>query len=67
MQESCTVENLAGALIPLLGDTPARQRQLQAFSRLDKVMEIGSALPSVRAAEIVLREAQRSRPLAVAR
>ena len=67
LQESCTVENLAGALIPLLGDTPARQKQLQAFFRLDKVMEIGSALPSVRAAEIVLREAQRSRPLGVAR
>ena len=59
LQEHCTVENLTQALLPLLSDTPERQRQLDAFARLDAVMETGIAHPSARAAEIVLREAQR--------
>jgi lipid-A-disaccharide synthase len=59
LQEDCTVENLTQALLPLLSDTPERQRQLDAFARLDAVMEIGVAHPSARAAEIVLREAGR--------
>lgn len=56
IQETCTVENLTAALLPLLSDTPARRRQVEAFARLDTVMEIGAANPSARAAEIVLRE-----------
>jgi lipid-A-disaccharide synthase len=59
MQEDCTVENLTQALLPLLSDSPQRKRQLDAFARLDAVMEIGVAHPSARAAEIVLREAAR--------
>jgi lipid-A-disaccharide synthase len=59
MQEDCTVENLAQALLPLFSDSPQRKRQLDAFARLDAVMEIGVAHPSARAAEIVLREAAR--------
>jgi lipid-A-disaccharide synthase len=59
LQEGCTVENLTQALLPLLSDSPERQRQLDAFARLDAVMEIGVAHPSARAAEIVLREARR--------
>ena len=59
LQEDCTVENLTEALLPLLSDGPERQRQLDAFARLDAVMEIGVAHPSARAAEIVLREARR--------
>jgi lipid-A-disaccharide synthase len=58
MQEDCTVENLATALLPLLSDGPERQRQLDAFARLDALMEIGVAHPSARAAEIVLRESR---------
>jgi lipid-A-disaccharide synthase len=61
IQETCTVENLSAALLPLLSDTPERRRQVEAFSRLDAIMEIGTALPSERAAEIVLREAMRAR------
>lgn len=57
IQETCTAENLTAALLPLLSDTPARRRQVEAFARLDAVMEIGSANPSVRAADIVLKEA----------
>jgi lipid-A-disaccharide synthase len=60
MQEDCTAENLTRALLPLFSDSPERQRQLNAFARLDAVMEIGVAHPSARAAEIVLREARRA-------
>jgi lipid-A-disaccharide synthase len=61
MQENCTVENLAAALLPLLGDTPQRERQVEAFARLDAIMEIGTAVPSARAADIILRAAERGR------
>jgi lipid-A-disaccharide synthase len=62
MQEVCTVENLAAALIPLLADTPERTRQVEAFGRLDAVMEIGRAQPAMRAAEAVLAAAGRRLP-----
>jgi lipid-A-disaccharide synthase len=61
LQEDCTVENLSRALLPLLLDGPERQRQLDAFAKLDTIMEIGIAHPSARAAEIVLGEAQKAR------
>jgi lipid-A-disaccharide synthase len=67
IQESCTVENLAQALLPLLSDTPERRRQVAAFARLDAIMQIGTAVPSARAAEIILAEAKRSRPAALSR
>jgi lipid-A-disaccharide synthase len=54
LQWNCTPEKLAGALAPLLTDSPERQRQTEAFARLDKIMGIGSASPSRRAAQIVL-------------
>jgi lipid-A-disaccharide synthase len=60
LQEDCTAENLSRALVPLLTDTPERRHQLEAFARLDAIMEIGTAHPSARAAEIVLREARRT-------
>jgi lipid-A-disaccharide synthase len=55
MQEACVPEELAAALVPLLCETPQRRRQLEAFARLDVVMEIGSSAPAIRAAEIVLK------------
>jgi lipid-A-disaccharide synthase len=67
IQNDCTVENLAAALLPLLADTPQRRRQVEAFSRLDAIMEIGTAVPSMRAADIVLAEALRGRPAALNR
>jgi lipid-A-disaccharide synthase len=54
LQRDCTPESLAGALAPLLTDSPERRRQVEAFGRLDAIMEIGVASPSGRAAEIVL-------------
>jgi lipid-A-disaccharide synthase len=54
IQEACSAENLAAALAPLLRDSSERRRQLEAFSRLDAIMQVGSSTPAARAAEIVL-------------
>ncbi len=59
LQENCTPAKLASALAPLIGDTPERRRQLDAFARLDALMEVGAASPSDRAADIILRLARR--------
>jgi len=62
LQHDCTAERLAGALIPLFGDSPERRRQIEAFSRIDAIMEIGSSAPAARAADIVLDMARRGLP-----
>jgi lipid-A-disaccharide synthase len=54
LQGDCTPDRLAGALVPLLGDTPERGRQLDAFVRLDTVMDLSGEAPSARAARAVL-------------
>ena len=54
LQRDCTADRLATALVPLLGDTPDRRQQSEAFSRLDDIMEIGKAKPSAHAASQVL-------------
>jgi lipid-A-disaccharide synthase len=61
LQENCTAENLAGALLPLLSDTPERRQQLEAFATLDATMSTGNQPPSVRAADIVLAAMRRGR------
>jgi lipid-A-disaccharide synthase len=61
LQEDCTPGRLADGLLPLLRDSPERRRQLDAFARLDAIMQIGRAQPSDRAAEIVLDLAGRGR------
>jgi lipid-A-disaccharide synthase len=53
-QRAVTATRLADALVPLLGNTAERRRQIDAFARLDAVMEIGKAVPSARAAKLVL-------------
>ena len=60
LQRACTPDRLAQALLPLLSDTPARQRQTEAFRRLDDIMTLGIA-PSAKAAAIVLDVARRGR------
>ena len=62
VQEECTPERLAAALIPLFNDTPERRRQIAAFAKLDAIMEIGARAPAARAAEIVLAAAQPRAP-----
>jgi lipid-A-disaccharide synthase len=54
LQFKCTPQRLADALLPLMGDSLDRQRQVEAFGRLDGIMEIGQAAPSDRAAAVVL-------------
>ncbi len=60
LQETCTAENLADALVPLIAETSERRRQIEAFARLDAIMEIGSSAPAARAAEAVLTALRRS-------
>jgi lipid-A-disaccharide synthase len=59
LQEDCTPARLAAALVPLIGDTPERRRQIEALSWLDTIMEIGSRAPAARAADIVLGSLRR--------
>jgi lipid-A-disaccharide synthase len=53
IQEDCTPETLATALLPLLSGPPERRKQEEALQRLDELMRIGDELPSERAARIV--------------
>lgn len=64
LQEDCTPERLADALLPLLSDTPERRRQVEGFGRLDQIMAIGSLCSSAKAADIVLDVALRGREAA---
>jgi lipid-A-disaccharide synthase len=54
IQEDCTPAKLAPALRDVLGDTPLRQRQVDAFAGIDAIMSTGQKSPSLRAADIVL-------------
>jgi lipid-A-disaccharide synthase len=54
LQGDCTAQALAGALVPLFGDTPERRQQIEAFGRLDNIMGTGQGAPSDRAAAVVL-------------
>ncbi len=65
IQEDCTAQKLAPALLALAADTPERRRQEEGFARLDAIMEAGSpTTPSERAAAIVLAEAAKGKGLA---
>ena len=61
LQADCTPGNLARALRRLLGDTPERTRQCEAFGKLDAIMAIGKTSPSVNAADIVLATMRKGR------
>ncbi|MGB8894258.1 MAG: lipid-A-disaccharide synthase [Pseudolabrys sp.] len=54
LQRDCTADRLTKAMLPLLTDTSERRRQLEAFARLDTIMEIGRESPSERAAAVAL-------------
>ncbi|HEX7789656.1 MAG TPA: lipid-A-disaccharide synthase [Afipia sp.] len=54
LQQDFTAENLAPALRDILGDTPARQRQIDAFGRLEQIMSTGGKRPSELAADGVI-------------
>jgi lipid-A-disaccharide synthase len=61
LQSRCQPGVLAEGLLEVLGDTPQRQRQIEAFRRLDGIMGIGGAAPSDTAAAAVLDIASRGR------
>jgi len=54
LQSDCAPDRIAGGFIPLIGATPERGRQTDAFARLDSIMGVGAEAPSVRAARAVL-------------
>jgi lipid-A-disaccharide synthase len=53
LQEDCTVEKIVAAAAPLIGEQAPRQRQFEAFERLDAVLAVPEP-PSDRAAAIIL-------------
>jgi lipid-A-disaccharide synthase len=61
LQTRCTADNLATALVAIVDDGVARQRQVEAFRRFDAVLDIGGGTPSDRAASAVLALLQRGR------
>jgi lipid-A-disaccharide synthase len=61
LQEDCTPEQLADALVPLFSDTPERFRQVEAFQRLDRIMAIDDVSASAKVADIVLDVARHGR------
>jgi lipid-A-disaccharide synthase len=54
LQEDCNAARLAPALRDLFQDGDVRQRQLDAFARLDGIMSTGDRSPSQRAADCVI-------------
>jgi len=61
-QELSTPENLAGALAPLLSETPQRHAQRLALARIPGLLGTAGRTPSEAAADIVLDYALRARP-----
>jgi lipid-A-disaccharide synthase len=59
LHKDATAQNLVQAAMPLFTDSSERQKQIEAFKRLDDIMEIGRAVPSERAADIVLDYARK--------
>jgi lipid-A-disaccharide synthase len=54
VQDHCIVPEIAPALVDVMDDTPARRSQIEAFKRLDAILDVGGASPSARAAQAVL-------------
>jgi lipid-A-disaccharide synthase len=61
LQEDCTPAKLVPALRDILGDSPLRRRQTEAFARIDAIMSTGGQPPSSRAADIVLATLRNAR------
>jgi len=61
LQENCRSEQLTPALRDVIGDTPLRRKQVEAFARIDSIMSTGNQPPSVRAADIVLATMRKAR------
>jgi len=60
IQWDCTPAKIADSLLPLLQHSKERQQQVEAFGKLDVLMEIGEEKPSERAARIVIEAMNKS-------
>lgn len=60
LQRRCNPEQLSATLLKVMKDGAARQAQLDAFTRLDALMETGNRTPRERAADVVLAALQAS-------
>ena len=59
LQEKCTPQALAEALLPLLADSDARAAQIAGLRSLDSLMQLGAGdTPSAKAARIVIATAR---------
>ena len=54
LQEYATAEAITSALSAVIADGPVRQRQVEAISRLDAIMDFAGEDPSLKAARIVI-------------
>ena len=62
LQKDCTPDRLASDLLALATETPERRRQVEAFRRLDDILEVDTpTTPSDRAAAIVVDVLEASR------
>ena len=61
VQEDCTGEALAGALLDVMSDGPIRARQLAALARVPPLMRLPKGSPSEAAGRVVLAYAERTR------
>jgi len=61
LQRDCTPKNLSQAVREVLSESPLRQRQLDAFAKIENSMSTGNQPPSARAADIVLKTMRKSR------
>ena len=61
IQEECTDQHMAPALMALLRDTPERAAQLEALAKIPGKMLLSNELPSEAAARIVLAYAEQGR------
>lgn len=55
LQWHCTPKNLVDALVPLMSETPERQKQLYGIARLRELMKVDESTPSGKAAEVILK------------
>jgi lipid-A-disaccharide synthase len=53
-QENCSVDNLVAAMESIVEGGEARQKQIDAFAKLDGIMSIGAEHPSARAARLAI-------------
>lgn len=54
LQDHCNAQELSAALVTLLENGDARRKQLDAFARLDGIMQTGRRPPRERAADVVM-------------